>query len=115
MAAAHPGARFRFGAGETRGPARIEVTQARLAMSADDYAGWVRTSRASFPQASLGVRDDEANGFCQCSDGTPPRCDLLIQLRAGLHYEIRGGGTSSRADVDALASRLPGLSAPSSR
>jgi hypothetical protein len=98
-----------------RGAARIEVTLARMAMSADDYAGWVKTSRASFPQAALGVPDDEANGFYQCSDGSPPSCDLLVQLRAGLHYEIRGGGTSLRADVDALARGLPGLSGPSSR
>jgi len=90
----------------TRGPARIEVTLARMPMSADDYASWVRAS-ASFPQAALGLRADEANGFYQCSDGPPPSCDLLIQLRSGLHLEIRGGGTSSRDDVDALARGLP--------
>jgi len=82
-------------------------------MSADDYAGWVRMS-ASFPQAALDLPGTEANGFYQCSDGPPPSCDLLIQLRAGVHIEVRGGGTSSRADVDALARglRLATLAGP---
>ena len=89
-----------------RGTARIEVTLARMPMSADDYASWVRTSTASFPQAALDLPAGEANGFYQCSDGPPPSCDLLIQLRAGVHIEVRGGGTSSRDDVDALARGL---------
>jgi hypothetical protein len=90
----------------TRGPARIEVTLARMPMSPDDYASWVKTSTASFPQAALDLPADEANGFYQCTDGPPRSCDLLIQLRAGVHLEIRGGGTSSRDDVDALARGL---------
>ena len=89
-----------------RGSARIEVTLARMPMSADDYASWVKTSTASFPQAALDLPADDANGFYQCSDGPPPSCDLLIQLRAGVHIEVRGGGTSSRGDVDALARGL---------
>jgi hypothetical protein len=89
-----------------RGRARIEVTLARMPMSADAYADWVRTSTASFPQAALDLPAGDANGFYQCSDGANPSCDLLIQLRAGLHLEIRGGGTSSRDDVDALARGL---------
>ena len=92
-----------------RDGARIEVTLARTASSAEDYAGWVKMSTASFPQATLDLPASEANGFYQCSDGRPPSCDLLIQLRAGLHIEVRGGGTSSRGDVDALAR---GLSLP---
>lgn len=90
----------------SRGPARIEVTLARVPMSPDDYASWVKTSTASFPQAALDLPAADANGFYQCSDGPPPSCDLLIQLRAGLHLEIRGSGTSSRGDVDALARGL---------
>ena len=91
----------------TRGSARIDVTLARMPMSADDYAGWVKMSTASFPQAALDLPAADANGFYQCSDGPPPSCDLLIQLRAGLHLEVRGNGTSSRGDVDALARGLP--------
>jgi hypothetical protein len=91
----------------TRRNARIEVTLARMAMSSQDYASWVRTSTASFPQAALDLPAAEANGFYQCTDGPPPSCDLLIQLRAGVHLEIRGGGTSSRDDVDALARGFP--------
>jgi hypothetical protein len=90
-----------------RGSARVEVTLARMPMSPDDYAGWVKTSTASFPQAALGLPAADANGFYQCSDGPSPSCDLLIQLRAGVHLELRGGGTSSRDDVDALAHGLP--------
>ena len=89
----------------TRGGARIDVTLARMPMSADDYANWVKMS-ASFPQAALELPATDANGFYQSSDGPPPSCDLLIQLRVGLHIEVRGGGTSSRRDVDALARGL---------
>ena len=89
-----------------RGRARIEVTLARMPMSPEDYASWVKTSTASFPQAALDLPAAEANGFYQCTDGPPPSCDLLIQLRAGVHLELRGNGTSSRDDVDALARGL---------
>jgi hypothetical protein len=91
----------------TRGSARLDVTLAHMPMSADDYASWVKMSTASFPQAALDLSPADANGFYQCSDGSPPSCDLLIQLRAGLHLEVRGNGTSSRGDVDALAHGLP--------
>jgi hypothetical protein len=91
----------------TRGRARLEVTLARVPMSPADYASWVKMSTASFPQAALDLPAEEANGFYQCSDGPPASCDLLIQLRAGVHLELRGGGTSSRGDVDALARGLP--------
>ena len=91
----------------TRGGARIEVTLARMPMSPEDYASWVKMSTASFPQVALDLPAEEANGFYQCSDGPPASCDLLIQLRAGVHLELRGGGTSSRSDVDALARGLP--------
>ena len=91
----------------SRGPARIEVTLARMPMSPDGYAEWVRMSTASFPQAALALPAEEANGFYQCSEGAAPSCDLLIQLRAGFHLEIRSGGTATRDDVDALARALP--------
>jgi hypothetical protein len=90
----------------TRGRTHIDVTLARFPMSPESYAGWVRTSTASFPQAALDLPPEEANGFYQCGEGTPPSCDLLIQLRAGFHLEIRGGGTTTAEDVDALARGL---------
>jgi hypothetical protein len=91
----------------TRGGTRIEVTLARFPMTAEQYRDWVRTSTEGFPQATLEVPPEEANGFYQCAPGDPPRCNLLVQLRAGYHIEIRGGGTSTRADVDAVARGLP--------
>jgi hypothetical protein len=89
-----------------RGPARVQVTLARTPMSADDYQRWQLAS-AGFSQADLGLPAADANGFYQCEQGPEPRCDLLIQLRSGFHLELRGGGTTSRADVDALARGLP--------
>ena len=50
---------------------------------------------------------EDANGFYQCTEPPAPSCDLLIQLRSGVHVEIRGSGTTSRADVDAIARALP--------
>jgi hypothetical protein len=91
----------------SRGAVRIEVTLARMPMSPEAYAEWVRMSTASFPQATLELPATDGNGFYQCSDGATPSCDLLIQLRAGFHLEIRGGGTSTRDDVDAIARALP--------
>ncbi len=89
-----------------RGPAHIQVTLARMPMTADEFQRWIAGS-AAFPQADLGVPATDANGFYQCTDGPPVSCDLLIQLRAGYHLELRGAGSSSRADVDALARALP--------
>jgi hypothetical protein len=90
-----------------RGSARIDVTLARFPMAARAYTSWVTTSVASYPQATLDVDPGQGNGFYQCTDGTPPSCDLLIQLRAGAHLELRGGRTSRKEDVDALAAGLP--------
>ena len=89
-----------------RGSARVQVTLARTPLSADDYQRW-QSASAGFPQADLGVPAADANGFYQCNDSAKPSCDLLIQLRTGFHLELRGGGTTSRADVDALAHGLP--------
>jgi hypothetical protein len=90
-----------------RGATRIAVTLARFPMSDEQYRGWVRASREGFPQAALDVPDGAGNGFYQCAEGGRPGCDLLIQLRSGVHVEIRGGGTSSREDVDTIARALP--------
>jgi hypothetical protein len=83
----------------------ITVTLARLPMNPEQYAAWVKTSTEEFPQAVLDVAEDRGNGFYQCDDRG--RCDLLIQLRSGVHVELRGGGTSTRGDVNAIARELP--------
>ena len=91
----------------TAGATRITVTLARHAMDRAAYDGWVSMSTAGFPQADLALPADAANGFYQCDAAAPAHCDLLIQLRSGVHVEIRGGGTSTRNDVDAIRAGLP--------
>jgi hypothetical protein len=91
----------------TAGATRITVTLARHAMDDAAWDGWVRMSTAGFPQADLELPAGAANGFYQCDDRAPNRCDLLIQLRSGVHVEIRGDGTSTRRDVDAIRRGLP--------
>jgi hypothetical protein len=91
----------------TAGAVRITVTLARFPMTPEQYDDWVRTSTEGYPQATLDVPPGAANGFYQCTDGPRPSCDLLIQLRSGVHIEIRGDGTSTRADVDEIARGLP--------
>jgi hypothetical protein len=89
-----------------RGATRVDVTLARAALGAGGFDGWVAMSRA-FPQAELDAPVTDANGFYQCTEAPRASCDLLIQLRSGVHVELRGGGTSTRADVDTLARGLP--------
>ena len=91
----------------TTNATHITVTLARHPMDDAAWDGWVRMSTAGFPQADLGLPADAGNGFYQCDDRAPDRCDLLIQLRSGVHIEIRGGGTSTRHDVDAIRRGLP--------
>jgi len=90
-----------------RGRARASVTLARAPMTDQDYARWLAASTAVFPQAALDAPAADANGFYQCNDDAPPSCDLLIQLRSGVHIEIRGAGTTSRQDADDIARGLP--------
>jgi hypothetical protein len=102
-----------------RGEVQVDVTLARTNLGPGSFDAWLATSR-SFPQAALDAPGTDANGFYQCNqlpapvELPPPSCDLLIQLRSGVHVELRGNGTSSRADVDALAGALPlrALAAP---
>ena len=91
----------------TAGPRHITVTLARHPMDSAAYERWVSMSTAGFPQADLGLSAAAANGFYQCDSGAPERCDLLIQLRSGVHIEIRGGGTSTRSDVNTIRKELP--------
>jgi len=91
----------------TRGAKRVDVTMARFSMNEAEYARWVETSRGAFPQASLDAPADQANGFYQCADGPDPACSLLVQLRSGVHVEIRAGGDARRGDLDLVAAGLP--------
>ena len=90
-----------------RGDARVTVTLAAFAMSPADYERWVKISIDSFPQAPLDLPEGEGNAFLQCEGVEGSRCDLLIQLRAGLHLEVRGEGGATREDTEAVAARLP--------
>ncbi len=85
------------------------VTLARFSMSDEQYQGWLRMSKADFPQADLPVGPTDGNGFYQCAANDPSRCNLLVQLRCGLHLEIRGQGIARREDADAI---LRGLGLP---
>jgi hypothetical protein len=85
---------------------QVSVTLAPFPMTVDQYREWVRMSTESYSQAALDVDGSEGNGFYQCRDENPDRCDLLIQLRCGLHVEIRGIGTALKAHADLLAKSL---------
>lgn len=91
----------------TRGAAHVDATLAIARQPSGGFEGWLAMSRAGYPQAALAAPPGDVNGFYQCNDASPPSCDLLIQMRSGVHLELRGGGTSSRADVDTLAAALP--------
>ena len=91
----------------TAGATRITVTLARHPMDQAAYESWLAMSKAGFPQADLELPAAAGNGFYQCEARLPDSCDLLIQLRSGVHVEIRGGGTSTRRDVDAIRRALP--------
>ncbi len=91
----------------SRGAASVTVTLAHLPMDAAGYARWVRQSEDGYPQAALDVPEGTGNGFYECQDDAGTRCNLLVQLRSGIHLEIRAEGAATRADVDAVAKGLP--------
>jgi hypothetical protein len=98
-----------------RGDLVIDVTLARFPMDAAGYERWVKSSVEGYPQAALPIPAAAGNGFYQCRPDRPALCDLLIQLRSGVHLELRAGGTARREDVDAVARGLPlGALAPAS-
>ena len=90
-----------------RGAVHVDVTLAIAQQPPGGFESWLSMSRGGYPQAALPAPPGDVNGFYQCSDGPPPSCDLLIQMRSGVHLELRGDGTSTRADVAALAAALP--------
>jgi hypothetical protein len=89
-----------------RGGATIGVTMAQFPMTAAGYDGWVKASVEGYPQATLPIPPGAGNGFYQCAAEHPEICDLLIQLRSGVHFELRGNGNARREDVDAVARGL---------
>jgi hypothetical protein len=91
-----------------RGATHVDATLAIAAGPPGGFESWLAMSRGGgYPQAALNAPPGDVNGFYQCNDAQPPSCDLLIQMRSDVHLELRGSGTSSRADVDALARGLP--------
>ena len=87
-----------------RGDARVTVTLAKLPMDARGYARWALQS-ASYPQSNL-VTEEAGNGFYECTDDAAARCNLLVQMRDGRHFEIRAEGSATRVDVDVIARSL---------
>jgi hypothetical protein len=81
-----------------RGDAKISVTRAASPTTDAQFEHWKQMS-ASFPEAQLGP---DASGFYQCAESDADNCDLLVQTRAGVHFELRAGGTAHRRDLDAL-------------
>lgn len=90
----------------SRGDARVTVTLAKLPMDARGYERWVEQSTAGYPQTAL-VPESAGNGFYECVDVAATRCNLLVQMRDGRHFEIRGEGAATRADVDTIARGIP--------
>jgi hypothetical protein len=90
-----------------RGVTRIEITIAYRPQRGDDYQQWVTAAR-DYPAAPLDLPPAEALGFFTCgrADGRSA-CDLHVQLRAGYHVEVIGGGTATRADLEQLMVAVP--------
>ena len=66
------------------------------------------TAARDYPVATLDLPASEALGFFTCSDPAGrAACDLHVQLRAGYHVEVMGGGTASRADLEQLMVAVP--------
>ena len=91
----------------TRAATHVDITVAIAQQPPGGFESWLTMSRSGYRQAALPAPPGDVNGFYQCTEGPPPSCDLLIQMRSGVHLELRGDGTSSQADVDALAGALP--------
>jgi hypothetical protein len=90
-----------------RGATRIEITIAYRPQRGDDYQQWVAAAR-DYPVATLDLAPSEALGFFSCGDPAGrTACDLHVQLRAGYHVEVMGGGTASRADLEQLMVAVP--------
>ena len=101
--------------------ARSGVRAARLRPRPRPRAGHAGPNadvRRRVPAVAVGQRRISPGGRSACPPPTrtasinaataqPRAAILLIQLRSGFHLELRGGGTTSRADVDALARGLP--------
>jgi len=91
----------------TRGAARIDLTLAERAQTADEFAMWTKGAADYPPAPTGGLPPAAAAGFYDCSGtGAKETCSIHIQLAAGIHVEMMGGGTASRADVTDLVGGL---------
>jgi hypothetical protein len=89
--------------------ASVTVTVARLDLGPGGYDQWVAQSETGYPQATeaeTGLSPSRGNGFYDCADAAAGPCALLLQLRSGLHVEIRGDGAATRPDLAAVAAGL---------
>ena len=85
----------------------IEITIAPLRQTPAERRDWMEASRP-YPPVALDVPAGSASGFYACTGGgTEGACDLHVQLDAGYHVEVMGGGHARRADLDALMRQLP--------
>ena len=90
-----------------RGATRIEITIAYRPQRGDDYQQWMTAAR-DYPVATLDLPPSDALGFFSCGDPAGrAACDLHVQLRAGYHVEVMGGGTATRADLEQLMAAVP--------
>lgn len=96
-----------------RGAAIVTVTFERAPVDPGDYDRWVKNSPDS-TQAKLELPASDAHGFYDCGDPAAPKCALIVRLRSGFRFEIRGFGDAKRPDLDAVARGL-GLATLASR
>jgi hypothetical protein len=88
-----------------RAAVAIDVTIAPDPMDDEQYQHWVEMSAEYLP---MSLEAPEGAGFFDCAGPEAQQpCNLHIQLRAGFHVEIMGGGTATRTDLTDLLRGLP--------
>jgi hypothetical protein len=90
-----------------RGAVRVTITIGE--MPDLSLQRWIEMSSSfDYPPAALDAPPDAAAGFYDCAGAKgAERCDLHAQTRGGLHIEVNGSGTATRADLDALMAGIP--------
>lgn len=92
----------------TRDRASVQVTvRDEGAFGARYYDSWAEMS-ARYPRAELDLPASAGVGFYECGvTGGQRVCDLHVHLRSGVHVELNGGGSATRADLDAIVRLVP--------
>lgn len=92
----------------TRGAVSVQVTvRDDGAFGARYYDSWVEMS-TRYPRAELGLPANAGLGFYECGvTGEESLCDLHVHLRSGVHVELNGNGSATRADLDAIVRLVP--------